>query len=78
MLIVNAALKTSPSKKRCNSITALKATSQEVVCAVSQEWKDEKHGILAEGQSYASLDEEGTVFQINSIGNVLKVILYNL
>uniref|UniRef100_A0A8C0FPZ4 Phosphatidylinositol-4-phosphate 5-kinase type 1 beta n=1 Tax=Bubo bubo TaxID=30461 RepID=A0A8C0FPZ4_BUBBB len=51
-------LKSSPSKKRCNSITALKATSQEIVCAVSQEWKDEKHGILAEGQSYASLDEE--------------------
>ncbi|XP_040436182.1 phosphatidylinositol 4-phosphate 5-kinase type-1 beta isoform X3 [Falco naumanni] len=52
------ALKSSPSKKRCNSITALKATSQEIVCAVSQEWKDGKHGILAEGQSYASLDEE--------------------
>ncbi|KFZ49930.1 Phosphatidylinositol 4-phosphate 5-kinase type-1 beta, partial [Antrostomus carolinensis] len=52
------ALKSSPSKKRCNSITALKATSQEIVCAVSQEWKNEKHGLLAEGQSYASLDEE--------------------
>ncbi|XP_015508923.1 phosphatidylinositol 4-phosphate 5-kinase type-1 beta isoform X1 [Parus major] len=52
------ALRPSPSKKRCNSITALKAASQEVVCAVSQDWKDEKHGILAEGQSYASLDEE--------------------
>ncbi|XP_064592541.1 phosphatidylinositol 4-phosphate 5-kinase type-1 beta [Zonotrichia leucophrys gambelii] len=52
------ALKPSPSKKRCNSITALKAASQEIVCAVSQEWKDDKHGILAEGQSYASLDEE--------------------
>ncbi|XP_064294069.1 phosphatidylinositol 4-phosphate 5-kinase type-1 beta isoform X3 [Phalacrocorax carbo] len=52
------ALKCSPSKKRCNSITALKAASQEVVCADSQEWRDEKHGILAEGQSYASLDEE--------------------
>ncbi|XP_035747605.1 phosphatidylinositol 4-phosphate 5-kinase type-1 beta isoform X4 [Egretta garzetta] len=52
------ALKSSPSKKRCNSITALKATSQEIVCAASHEWKDEKRGILAEGQSYASLDEE--------------------
>ncbi|XP_071588099.1 phosphatidylinositol 4-phosphate 5-kinase type-1 beta isoform X3 [Heliangelus exortis] len=52
------ALKPSPSKKRCNSITALKATSQEVVCAADEEWKDEKHGILAEGQSCASLDEE--------------------
>uniref|UniRef100_A0A672UNI7 Phosphatidylinositol-4-phosphate 5-kinase type 1 beta n=2 Tax=Strigops habroptila TaxID=2489341 RepID=A0A672UNI7_STRHB len=52
------ALKSSPSKKRCNSITALKATSQEIVCAISQEWRDEQHGILAEGQSYASLDEE--------------------
>ncbi|NXA10180.1 PI51B kinase, partial [Sapayoa aenigma] len=52
------ALKSSPSKKRCNSITALKAASQEVVYAASQEWKDEKHGILSEGQSYASLDEE--------------------
>ncbi|XP_053910781.1 phosphatidylinositol 4-phosphate 5-kinase type-1 beta isoform X1 [Cuculus canorus] len=51
-------LKSSPSKKWCNSITALKAASQEIVCVVSQEWKDEKHGILAEGQSYASLDEE--------------------
>lgn len=53
---------------------ALKATSQEIVCAVSQEWKDEKHGILAEGQSYASLDEEGNVFQINSLTNVFKGI----
>ncbi|XP_054253558.1 phosphatidylinositol 4-phosphate 5-kinase type-1 beta [Indicator indicator] len=52
------ALKHSPSKKRCNSITALKATSQEVVSTVSQELKNEKCGILAEGQSYASLDEE--------------------
>ncbi|NXG06955.1 PI51B kinase, partial [Sakesphorus luctuosus] len=52
------ALKSSPSKKWCNSITALKAASQEVVCAAYQEWKDEKHGFLAEGQSCASLDEE--------------------
>ncbi|KAJ7424357.1 Phosphatidylinositol 4-phosphate 5-kinase type-1 beta [Willisornis vidua] len=37
---------------------ALKAASQEVVCAAYQEWKDEKHGMLAEGQSCASLDEE--------------------
>uniref|UniRef100_A0A8C9F1K2 Phosphatidylinositol-4-phosphate 5-kinase type 1 beta n=1 Tax=Pavo cristatus TaxID=9049 RepID=A0A8C9F1K2_PAVCR len=51
-------LRSSPSKKRCNSITALKATSQEIVCAVSQEWKDEKHSIITEGQSYSSLDEE--------------------
>ncbi|NXF89504.1 PI51B kinase, partial [Eubucco bourcierii] len=52
------ALKPSPSKKRCNSITALKAASQEIVCTVSQDWRKEKCGILAEGQSYTSLDEE--------------------
>ncbi|XP_068523668.1 phosphatidylinositol 4-phosphate 5-kinase type-1 beta isoform X4 [Anas acuta] len=52
------ALRSSPSKKRCNSITALKATSQEIVYAGSQDWKDEKHGIITEGQSYSSLDEE--------------------
>uniref|UniRef100_A0A8C9F044 Phosphatidylinositol-4-phosphate 5-kinase type 1 beta n=1 Tax=Pavo cristatus TaxID=9049 RepID=A0A8C9F044_PAVCR len=55
---LSAQNKSSPSKKRCNSITALKATSQEIVCAVSQEWKDEKHSIITEGQSYSSLDEE--------------------
>uniref|UniRef100_A0A8C6YD04 Phosphatidylinositol-4-phosphate 5-kinase type 1 beta n=1 Tax=Naja naja TaxID=35670 RepID=A0A8C6YD04_NAJNA len=48
----------SPSKKRCNSIAALKATSQEYVSVVSQDWKDEKHDLLTEGQSYCSLDEE--------------------
>ncbi|NXI40540.1 PI51B kinase, partial [Galbula dea] len=52
------ALRSSPSKKQCNSVTVLKAISQEIVCTISQERKDEKHGILAEGQSYASLDEE--------------------
>ncbi|NWI93172.1 PI51B kinase, partial [Pitta sordida] len=52
------ALKPSPSKKQCNFITPLKAASQEVLYAAGQEWKDEKHGILAEGQSYVSLDEE--------------------
>ncbi|KAF6126418.1 phosphatidylinositol-4-phosphate 5-kinase type 1 beta [Phyllostomus discolor] len=52
------ALKSSPSKKRCNSIAALKATSQEVVSSVSQEWKDEKRDLLTEGQSFSSLDEE--------------------
>ncbi|KAB0361129.1 hypothetical protein FD755_019587, partial [Muntiacus reevesi] len=51
-------LKASPSKKRCNSIAALKATSQEIVSSVSQEWKDEKHDLLTEGQSFSSLDEE--------------------
>ncbi|XP_054842608.1 phosphatidylinositol 4-phosphate 5-kinase type-1 beta isoform X2 [Eublepharis macularius] len=54
----NQVLKSSPSKKRCNSIAALKATSQEFVSAVSQDWKDEKHDLLTEGQSYSSLDEE--------------------
>ncbi|XP_061484699.1 phosphatidylinositol 4-phosphate 5-kinase type-1 beta isoform X4 [Rhineura floridana] len=54
----NQALKSSPSKKRCNSIAALKATSQEFVSMVSQDWKDEKHDLLTEGQSYCSLDEE--------------------
>ncbi|XP_048360032.1 phosphatidylinositol 4-phosphate 5-kinase type-1 beta isoform X3 [Sphaerodactylus townsendi] len=52
------ALKSSPSKKRYNSIAALKATSQEFVSAVSQDWKDERHDLLTEGQSYSSLDEE--------------------
>lgn len=52
------ALKSSPSKKRCNSIAALKATSQEVVSSVSQEWKGEKQDLLTEGQSFSSLDEE--------------------
>ncbi|KAJ1059079.1 hypothetical protein K5549_001573 [Capra hircus] len=53
-----SALKASPSKKRCNSIAALKATSQEIVSSISQEWKDEKHDLLTEGQSFSSLDEE--------------------
>uniref|UniRef100_A0A8I5TCM4 Frataxin n=1 Tax=Pongo abelii TaxID=9601 RepID=A0A8I5TCM4_PONAB len=52
------ALKASPSKKRCNSIAALKATSQEIVSSLSQEWKDEKRDLLTEGQSFSSLDEE--------------------
>ncbi|XP_023620345.1 phosphatidylinositol 4-phosphate 5-kinase type-1 beta isoform X3 [Myotis lucifugus] len=52
------ALKASPSKKRCNSIVALKATSQEIVSSISQEWKDEKRDLLTEGQSFSSLDEE--------------------
>uniref|UniRef100_A0A5F9DMC1 Phosphatidylinositol-4-phosphate 5-kinase type 1 beta n=1 Tax=Oryctolagus cuniculus TaxID=9986 RepID=A0A5F9DMC1_RABIT len=51
-------LKASPSKKRCNSIAALKATSQEIVSSISQEWKDEKRDLLTEGQSFSSLDEE--------------------
>uniref|UniRef100_A0A8D0RLA9 Phosphatidylinositol-4-phosphate 5-kinase type 1 beta n=1 Tax=Sus scrofa TaxID=9823 RepID=A0A8D0RLA9_PIG len=53
-----SALKASPSKKRCNSIAALKATSQEIVSSISQEWKDEKRDLLTEGQSFSSLDEE--------------------
>ncbi|XP_077004471.1 phosphatidylinositol 4-phosphate 5-kinase type-1 beta isoform X2 [Tamandua tetradactyla] len=52
------ALKASPSKKRCNSIAALKATSQEIVSSVSPEWKEEKRDLLTEGQSFSSLDEE--------------------
>ncbi|XP_040835118.1 phosphatidylinositol 4-phosphate 5-kinase type-1 beta isoform X2 [Ochotona curzoniae] len=52
------ALKASPSKKRCNSIAAFKATSQEIVSSISQEWKDEKRDLLTEGQSFSSLDEE--------------------
>ncbi|XP_039401223.1 phosphatidylinositol 4-phosphate 5-kinase type-1 beta isoform X3 [Mauremys reevesii] len=57
------ALKSSPSKRRCSSIAALKATSQEIVSAVSQEWKDEKHDMLTEGQSFSSLDEEDEQYQ---------------
>ncbi|XP_006902442.1 PREDICTED: phosphatidylinositol 4-phosphate 5-kinase type-1 beta [Elephantulus edwardii] len=52
------AVKASPSKKRCNSIAALKAASQEIVSSMSQEWKDEKRDLLTEGQSFSSLDEE--------------------
>jgi len=29
------------------------------VSSISQEWKDEKHDLLTEGQSFSSLDEEG-------------------
>ncbi|KAI4588951.1 hypothetical protein MJG53_003359 [Ovis ammon polii x Ovis aries] len=66
-----SALKASPSKKRCNSIAALKATSQEIVSSISQEWKDEKHDLLTEGQSFSSLDEEGSdsVLLIDSPGS---------
>ncbi|XP_043371372.1 phosphatidylinositol 4-phosphate 5-kinase type-1 beta isoform X2 [Dermochelys coriacea] len=63
------ALKSSPSKRRCSSIAALKATSQEIVSAVSQEWKDEKHDMLTEGQSFSSLDEEDEQYQHD--GNLL-------
>ncbi|XP_006863893.1 PREDICTED: phosphatidylinositol 4-phosphate 5-kinase type-1 beta [Chrysochloris asiatica] len=52
------AVKASPSKKRCNSIAALKAASQEIVSSLSPEWKGEKHDLLTEGQSFSSLDEE--------------------
>ncbi|KFO22887.1 Phosphatidylinositol-4-phosphate 5-kinase type-1 beta [Fukomys damarensis] len=52
------ALKASPSKKWYSSIAALKATSQEIVSSVSQEWKDERRDLLTEGQSFSSLDEE--------------------
>lgn len=64
LLPFRLALKASPSKKRCNSIAALKATSQEIVSSVSQEWKDEKRDLLTEGQSFSSLDEEGKDMQL--------------
>ncbi|XP_063311136.1 phosphatidylinositol 4-phosphate 5-kinase type-1 beta isoform X1 [Pelobates fuscus] len=50
------ALKSSPSKRRCNSIPALKASSQEILSANNQEEKNKR---LTEGQSFTSLDEEG-------------------
>jgi len=46
------------------------------VSAVSQEWKDEKHSIITEGQSYSSLDEEGNTFQINSLNHIFTRMLY--
>ncbi|XP_063311137.1 phosphatidylinositol 4-phosphate 5-kinase type-1 beta isoform X2 [Pelobates fuscus] len=49
------ALKSSPSKRRCNSIPALKASSQEILSANNQEEKNKR---LTEGQSFTSLDEE--------------------
>ncbi|XP_029468835.1 phosphatidylinositol 4-phosphate 5-kinase type-1 beta isoform X2 [Rhinatrema bivittatum] len=52
------AVKSSPSKRRCNSIPALKSTSQEILSTNNQERRDEKSQRLAEGQSFASLDEE--------------------
>ncbi|KAK7805120.1 hypothetical protein U0070_002042 [Myodes glareolus] len=56
----------SPSKKRCNSIAALKATSQEIVSSVTQDWKDEKRDLLTEGTSFSSLDEEVQKSTVNS------------
>ncbi|XP_030049702.1 phosphatidylinositol 4-phosphate 5-kinase type-1 beta isoform X2 [Microcaecilia unicolor] len=52
------ALKSSPSKRRCNSIPALKSTSQEILSSNNQEKREEKNQRLSEGQSFASLDEE--------------------
>ncbi|XP_040212875.1 phosphatidylinositol 4-phosphate 5-kinase type-1 beta isoform X2 [Rana temporaria] len=52
------ALKSSPSKRRCNSIPALKSSSQEILSPSNQEWSEEKNIKLAEGQSFSSLDEE--------------------
>lgn len=66
------ALKASPSKKRCNSIAALKATSQEIVSSISQEWKDEKRDLLTEGQSFSSLDEEGKDVSLKKKGKERK------
>ncbi|OCT97860.1 hypothetical protein XELAEV_18010092mg [Xenopus laevis] len=52
------ALKASPSKKRGNSIPALKSSSQEILSSNSQEWMEEKNKRLTEGLSFTSLDEE--------------------
>ncbi|XP_053558502.1 phosphatidylinositol 4-phosphate 5-kinase type-1 beta [Bombina bombina] len=52
------ALKSSPSKRRCNSIPALKSSSQEILSANNQEWQEENNRRLVEGQSFKSLDEE--------------------
>ncbi|XP_075453710.1 phosphatidylinositol 4-phosphate 5-kinase type-1 beta isoform X2 [Ascaphus truei] len=52
------ALKSSPSKRRCNSIPALKSSSQEILSANNQEWTEERNKRLSEGQSFTSLDEE--------------------
>ncbi|XP_053322464.1 phosphatidylinositol 4-phosphate 5-kinase type-1 beta [Spea bombifrons] len=52
------ALKSSPSKRRCNSIPALKSSSQEILSPNNQEWTEEKNKRLTEGQSFTSLDEE--------------------
>ncbi|XP_077331104.1 phosphatidylinositol 4-phosphate 5-kinase type-1 beta isoform X1 [Lithobates pipiens] len=52
------ALRSSPSKRRCNSIPALKSSSQEILSPSNQEWSEEKNIKLAEGQSFTSLDEE--------------------
>ncbi|XP_068092126.1 phosphatidylinositol 4-phosphate 5-kinase type-1 beta [Hyperolius riggenbachi] len=52
------ALKSSPSKRRCNSIPALKSSSQEILSPNNQEWSEEKNKRLADCQSFTSLDEE--------------------
>ncbi|XP_069619834.1 phosphatidylinositol 4-phosphate 5-kinase type-1 beta [Ranitomeya imitator] len=55
------AIKSSPSKRRCNSIPALKSSSQQdILSANTQESMDEKekNKKMTEGQSFASLDEE--------------------
>lgn len=55
------AVKSSPSKRRCNSIPALKSSSQEILSANTQESLEEreKNKKLTEGLSFTSLDEEG-------------------
>lgn len=54
------AAKSSPSKRRCNSIPALKSSSQEILSPNTQETLEEKekNQKLTEGQSFTSLDEE--------------------
>ncbi|KAM4052640.1 phosphatidylinositol 4-phosphate 5-kinase type-1 beta [Anomaloglossus baeobatrachus] len=55
------AIKSSPSKRRCNSIPALKSSSQQdILSANTQESLDEKekNKKMTEGQSFTSLDEE--------------------
>ncbi|KAG8595697.1 hypothetical protein GDO81_001600 [Engystomops pustulosus] len=52
------AIKSSPSKRRCNSIPALKSSSQEILSANTQESIEEKNNKMTEGQSFTSLDEE--------------------
>ncbi|XP_073490883.1 phosphatidylinositol 4-phosphate 5-kinase type-1 beta isoform X7 [Aquarana catesbeiana] len=52
------ALRSSPSKRRCNSIPALKSSSHEILSPSNEEWSEEKNIKLAEGQSFTSLDEE--------------------
>lgn len=44
--------------------------------SISQEWKDEKHDLLTEGQSFSSLDEEGKGTELKPQEFFLSFLLF--